>query len=168
MIQIDDKLISEDIFAESFVCNLTKCKGVCCVDGDTGAPLDKDELPILEEIFPKIKSYLRPEGVKAIEETYSYYISGDNFVISVEPAYDMTLEQAKANITADPDKKIVSTKPHSVLYTEKMLGKEMAHFESYIEIDGQLYRFYDKRVTPLTMAQVTPLCEAVETIQPGK
>lgn len=109
-----------------------------------------------------------PKGVKAIEETYSYYISGDNFVISVEPAYDMTLAQAKANIAADPDKKIVSTKPHSVLYTEKMLGKEMAHFESYIEIDGQLYRFYDKRVTPLTMAQVTPLCEAVETIQPGK
>jgi hypothetical protein len=54
MIQIDDKLISEDVFAESFVCNLTKCKGACCVDGDTGAPLDKDELPILDEIFPKI------------------------------------------------------------------------------------------------------------------
>ena len=68
MIQIDDKLISEDIFEKNFVCNLTRCKGACCVDGDTGAPLDKDELPILEEIFPKIKSYLRPEGVKAIEE----------------------------------------------------------------------------------------------------
>ena len=74
MIQIDDKLISEDIFAESFVCNLTKCKGVCCVDGDTGAPLDKDELPILDEIFPKIKPYLRPEGVKAIEEQGTWII----------------------------------------------------------------------------------------------
>jgi len=68
MIQIDDKLISEDIFSEEFVCNLSKCKGACCVDGDTGAPLDKSELSILEEIFPKIKSYLRPEGVLAIEE----------------------------------------------------------------------------------------------------
>ena len=74
MIQIDDKLISEDVFAESFVCNLSKCKGVCCVDGDTGAPLDKDELPILEEIFPKIKSYLRPEGVKAIEEQGTWVV----------------------------------------------------------------------------------------------
>ena len=74
MIQIDDKLISEDIFAESFVCNLTKCKGVCCVDGDTGAPLDKEELPILDEIFPKIKPYLRPEGVKAIEEQGTWMI----------------------------------------------------------------------------------------------
>jgi hypothetical protein len=107
-----------------------------------------------------------PEGVKAIEETYSYYISGNNFVISVESAYDMTLEQAKAEIASNPDKKLVSTKAHSVLYTEKMMGKEMAHFESYVEIDGKLYRFYDKRVTPLTIEQVTPLCEAVETIQP--
>ena len=109
-----------------------------------------------------------PKGVKAIEETYSYYISGENFVISVESAYDMTLEKLKEEIASNPDKKLVSTKAHSVLYTEKMMGREMAHFESYIEIDGKLYRFYDKRVTPLTMAQVTPLCEAVETIQPAQ
>ena len=109
-----------------------------------------------------------PEGVKAIEEMYSYYISGTNFVISVESAYDMTLEKAKEEIAANPDKKLVSTKAHSVLYKETMMGKEMAHFESYIEIDGKLYRFYDKRVTPLTIAQVTPMCEAVETIQPAQ
>lgn len=108
-----------------------------------------------------------PAGVKAVEETYSYYISnGTNFVISVEPAYDMTLEKAKAEIASNPDKKLVSTKAHSVLFTEKMMGKEMAHFESYVEIDGTLYRFYDKRVSPLTMEQVKPMCEAVETIQP--
>lgn len=68
MIQIDDKLISEDIFAQEFVCNLTKCKGACCVEGDVGAPLDKEETKILEEIFDKVKPYLRPEGVKALEE----------------------------------------------------------------------------------------------------
>lgn len=106
-----------------------------------------------------------PEGVKAIEEMYSYYISGKNFVISVESAYDMTLEKLKENIAADPDKKLVATKAHSVLYMEKMMGTEMAHFESYIEIEGKLYRFYDKRVSPLTMEQVKPMCEAVETIQ---
>ncbi len=106
-----------------------------------------------------------PAGVKAIEETYSYYISGNNFVISVEPAYEMTLEKAKQDIATDPNKKIVSVNGRSVLYMEKMMGKEMAHFESYIEIDGQLYRFYDKRVSPLTIEQVKPLMEAVETIQ---
>lgn len=109
-----------------------------------------------------------PKGVKAVEETYSYYISGENFVISVEQAYDMTLDKLKAEIASNPDKKLVSTKAHSVLFMETMMGREMAHFESYVEIDGTLYRFYDKRVTPLTLAQVTPLCEAVETIQPAK
>lgn len=74
MIQIDDKLISEDIFSEDFVCNLSKCKGACCVDGDTGAPLEESELPILEEIFPKIKSFLRPEGVLAIEKQGTHVI----------------------------------------------------------------------------------------------
>lgn len=108
-----------------------------------------------------------PAGVKAVEETYSYYISGENFVISVEKAYDMTLEKLKAEIASNPDKKLVSTKAHSVLYMETMMGREMAHFESYIEVEGELYRFYDKRVTPLTMEQVKPLCEAVETIQPA-
>ena len=68
MIQIDDKLISEDIFSEEFVCNLSKCKGACCVEGDVGAPLNKDETLILERIFDQVKPYLRPEGVKAIEE----------------------------------------------------------------------------------------------------
>ena len=79
MIQIDDKLISEDFFSEEFVCNLAKCKGICCVDGDAGAPLDEDETKILDEIYPKIKSYLRPEGIQAIEEqgTYTLDFEGD-------------------------------------------------------------------------------------------
>ena len=79
MIQIDDKLISEDLFSEEFVCNLAKCKGICCVDGDAGAPLDEDETKILDEIYPKIKSYLCPEGIQAIEEqgTYTLDFEGD-------------------------------------------------------------------------------------------
>ena len=79
MIQIDDKLISEDLFSEEFVCNLAKCKGICCVEGDAGAPLDEDETHILDEIYPKIKSYLRPEGIQAIVEqgTYTLDFEGD-------------------------------------------------------------------------------------------
>ena len=74
MIQIDDKLISEDIFSEAFVCNLTRCKGACCVEGDVGAPLDKDETVILEAIFEQVKPFLREEGVKAIEEQGTWTI----------------------------------------------------------------------------------------------
>ena len=79
MIQIDDKLISVDLFSEEFVCNLAKCKGICCVEGDAGAPLEEDETKILDEIYPKIKPYLRPEGIQAIEEqgTYTLDFEGD-------------------------------------------------------------------------------------------
>ena len=58
MIQIDDKLISEDIFSEEFVCNLSKCKGICCVEGDAGAPLDKMRLKFWKEFIQKLKVIL--------------------------------------------------------------------------------------------------------------
>lgn len=74
MIQIDNKLISEDIFSEEFVCNLSKCKGACCVEGDVGAPLDKHETEILDRIFEKVKPYLRKEGVEAIAQQGTWTI----------------------------------------------------------------------------------------------
>lgn len=82
MVQIDDKLISEDIFSEKFVCNLSRCKGACCVEGDVGAPLDREETKILEDIFDKIKPYLRSEGVRALEEqgTWTVDPSDGDFV----------------------------------------------------------------------------------------
>ncbi len=67
MIQIEDKLISEDIFSEEFVCNLSKCKGACCVEGDVGAPLEASEIQILEDIFEKVKPFLSENGRKTLE-----------------------------------------------------------------------------------------------------
>jgi len=67
MFQLDKTIVSEEILEKEFVCNLNACKGACCVDGDAGAPLEKEELVILEEIFPVLKSYLRTEGLQAIE-----------------------------------------------------------------------------------------------------
>lgn len=130
----------------------------------TAVPAGKERITLEAIEIPA--TMIVPKGVKALEETYSYYISnGSNFIISVESAYDMTLEKLKAEIASNPDKKLISTKTHSVIFQEKMMGREMIHFESYVEIGGQLYRFYDKRVAPLTLEQVTPMCEAVETIQ---
>lgn len=82
MIQIDNKLISEDIFSEDFVCNISKCKGICCVEGDAGAPLEEEETKILEEIYPKIKHYLRPEGIKAIEEQYTHTVDFEGDLVT--------------------------------------------------------------------------------------
>lgn len=67
MILIDDVLISDDVIDVQFVCNIAKCKGICCVEGDSGAPVEKSETKILKKIYPKIKKYLTPEGIAAIE-----------------------------------------------------------------------------------------------------
>ena len=66
MIAIDDVLISEDLIERDFVCNLSACKGACCVEGEQGAPLEKEEEKILAEIFETVKPYLRKEGLDAI------------------------------------------------------------------------------------------------------
>ena len=67
MFQLGKTIISEDIIKKDFVCNLSACKGACCIDGDAGAPLEKEEAIILEEIYPKVKPFLRKEGIKVIE-----------------------------------------------------------------------------------------------------
>ncbi len=72
MIIVQDKLVSDEIVSEQFVCNLTACKGACCWEGDLGAPLEADELQILEEIFEKVKPFLSPAGLDAIEKQGKY------------------------------------------------------------------------------------------------
>ena len=68
MLQVEDKLVSSDLASEMFACDLSRCKGACCVEGDLGAPLEEEELAILAEIYPKVKPYLREQGIAAIEE----------------------------------------------------------------------------------------------------
>ena len=75
MFQLNKTIVSEEILEKEFVCNLSACLGACCVDGDAGAPLDEEETKILAEIYPKIKAYLRPEGIKAIEEQGTHIVS---------------------------------------------------------------------------------------------
>jgi len=77
MFQLGKTIISEDIFEKDFVCNLGACKGACCVDGDAGAPLEKEELAILDKIYPIVKTYLRKEGVEAIEREGIYTTNED-------------------------------------------------------------------------------------------
>ncbi len=72
MFQLGKTIVSEDIIEKDFMCNLTACKGACCIDGDAGAPLEKSELKILEEIFPKVKPFLRKEGLASIEKKGLY------------------------------------------------------------------------------------------------
>ena len=77
MIKVGEVLVSDDIKDVEFVCHLEKCKGSCCVEGDLGAPLEEEELPIMNEILEKVKPYLTPEGIKAIEEQGTYILDED-------------------------------------------------------------------------------------------
>ncbi|MBR5849630.1 MAG: DUF3109 family protein [Alistipes sp.] len=67
MIEIDDKIISADLLREGFLCDLSQCKGICCVEGNAGAPLEIEEVDILEEEYPNYKPYMTPEGIAAVE-----------------------------------------------------------------------------------------------------
>lgn len=67
MIAIDKVLVSDEVVEAQFVCDLHKCKGGCCEDGDAGAPLEADEMKVLEENFDVIKPYLTPEGLNELE-----------------------------------------------------------------------------------------------------
>ncbi len=77
MFQVGKTIISDDLFEEEFVCNLADCKGICCVEGDSGAPLEEAEKEILERIYPSIKEYLTPEGIEAIEQQGKYVLDMD-------------------------------------------------------------------------------------------
>jgi Protein of unknown function (DUF3109) len=68
MIQIGETIISADLVTKLFTCDLQRCKGACCVLGDSGAPVDENEKIILQEIFPSLRPFLSPEGIRAIEE----------------------------------------------------------------------------------------------------
>jgi hypothetical protein len=72
MIAIDNKLVSDEVVESQFVCDLTKCKGGCCEDGDAGAPLELDELNELIDNYEAIFPYMTPEGRKEIDKQGKY------------------------------------------------------------------------------------------------
>lgn len=77
MFVIQNVLVSEELATECFLCDLQKCKGACCVEGDLGAPLESSELKELETIFPKITSYLTAEGLQVLKTEGLYVLDTD-------------------------------------------------------------------------------------------
>lgn len=78
MFQLGETIVSEDIIEKDFTCNLSACKGACCIDGDEGAPLEKEEAEILQEIYPKIKPFLRQDGINVIEKQGVFVTNEEN------------------------------------------------------------------------------------------
>ena len=77
MFQIGKTIVSEEIVQKDFLCNLSACKGACCIAGDAGAPLEEKETEILKEIYPLVKPFLRKKGIEAIEQQGTSVIGED-------------------------------------------------------------------------------------------
>lgn len=68
MFQIKDTIVSFDVVEEEFICDLAACKGSCCVEGESGAPLELDEVKRLEEILPIVWDDLSPRAQEEIKQ----------------------------------------------------------------------------------------------------
>lgn len=78
LIELDDKIISTQIFDKKFVCDLNSCKGACCVEGDAGAPLTWEEVEIIQENLEKIKPFMRQEGIEIIAKSDVFYLDEED------------------------------------------------------------------------------------------
>ena len=78
ILQIQDVLISSDLLTEEFCCDLSACKGQCCIEGDAGAPLEEEEVGIIENNLEKILPYMTEQGRQVVKEngTFDYDMEG--------------------------------------------------------------------------------------------
>ena len=82
MIQIDDTLVSLDVIERYFLCDLSKCKGECCVEGDSGAPLEDSELAKLQKVLPIIWDDLSPKAQEVIHKQGVAYIDEEGDTVT--------------------------------------------------------------------------------------
>jgi hypothetical protein len=82
MIQIQHTILSRDIFEECFICDLAKCKGQCCIDGESGAPLTQEEYEQINEILPTIWNELSPTAQQLIEKQGIAYTDYDGELVT--------------------------------------------------------------------------------------
>jgi hypothetical protein len=68
MLVIRDVLVSDEIVEEYFHCNLEACKGACCWEGDFGAPLEEEEIMILNDLLDNIKPFLPERSISLLEK----------------------------------------------------------------------------------------------------
>lgn len=82
MLQIQHTLVSLDVIEKKFCCNLAACKGQCCVDGDSGAPLTDEETGLIEEEFHNFREFMRPEGVETVNHHGTWVIDSDHDMVT--------------------------------------------------------------------------------------
>lgn len=86
MIQIGNAILSFDVFEKHFLCDLMACKGACCVEGDSGAPLSKEEAVLIEKFYPVFEKYLSEQNKKVVQKEGFALIDSDGDLVT--PLYN--------------------------------------------------------------------------------
>lgn len=82
MLQIQDKLVTLDLAERHFMCDLDKCLGQCCVEGDAGAPITERELELIKKHLPKVRDMLTPRALERIDEAGVAYIDEEGDLVT--------------------------------------------------------------------------------------
>lgn len=82
MVEIGRAIISRDILEKDFLCDLQKCKGACCIEGDSGAPVTPEEVILIEKIYPQLKKYLPEKHLNTINSMGFAVIDSDGDLVT--------------------------------------------------------------------------------------
>lgn len=138
MLQIDDKIISVDLLERHFCCDLEVCSGVCCVHGDSGAPLEQEEKKVLQQELENFLPYLTKKGQEAVAEQGVAVVDSDGDLVTPlvanaeECAYSYFTEEGLCLCAIEKaylDKKTTFRKPiscHLYPIRVKKLGDNLA------------------------------------------
>jgi hypothetical protein len=101
MIEIDGKIVSCDIITEKFLCDPGACRGICCVEGNAGAPLEAGEARILAEEYAAFRQFMTAEGVEAVERQGFAVVDTDGDLVTplvgeAECAYSYKVDPSHA------------------------------------------------------------------------
>ena len=100
MVEIEDKIVSDDLFEEYFCCDLASCKGICCVEGDAGAPLETEDIERIDADIETIRRYMTEEGRAAIDEQGIFVIDEDgDFVTPLIDGAECAYSYRKGDVT---------------------------------------------------------------------
>ena len=99
IVQIGDILVSEDVISEYFACDYERCKGRCCIEGDSGAPLDEAEIDGLERDYPQFCSLMSEGGKQAVLREGFFSVDRDGDLVT--PLVEGSCECASSPFTED-------------------------------------------------------------------
>lgn len=99
IVQIGDILVSEDVISEYFACDYERCKGRCCIEGDSGAPLDEAEIDGLERDYPQFCSLMSEGGKQAVLREGFFSVDRDGDLVT--PLVEGSCECAYSHFTED-------------------------------------------------------------------